>query len=531
MAKSPLKNLVQGAFILTVAAFIAKVLSALYRVPLQNFVGDEGFYVYQQVYPFYGLAMTLALTGLPQFISKYVAEQDDGNEQEKVFAQLQTFIFWLSIFLWGLVWLGSPVIAYLMGDQALQPIIQVTSYTFLLIPPLTLYRGQLQGQFILVPTAISQVVEQFLRVGVILWAAIYFRFIGGWSVYRVSQVAMWGSFIGGLAAIVILAVAHRRRSQWQIYWSWPTISAWPKKAVRRRFLIEGGLVSLYSGYLILFQLLDSFLLVNFLEKSGWSTTQARIEKGVFDRGQPLVQLGLVVALALSTGFLPMLTKYLQEKNAAAFLFSTKLYLRLTTTLGLAASFGLALVMPYMNYALFKDQAGNLVLSLFVFSVVLMAVIQGYQSVAQSKNRLMPAIRAAFIGLLLKGLATPLFVYWWHTLGASLATLVALVVTLLCLIKNESSSVNRFWYERAFGWRVMAALSVMVVSLLLFNQSVAWLYGPLKHRKMALLFALLGVLVGMSSLLFALLKFQVFTVREWLLLPFGKKILQKTRRKK
>ena len=48
------------AFVLTIASFIAKVLSALYRIPLQNLVGDEGFYVYQQVYPIYGIAMTLA---------------------------------------------------------------------------------------------------------------------------------------------------------------------------------------------------------------------------------------------------------------------------------------------------------------------------------------------------------------------------------------------------------------------------------------------------------------------------------------
>jgi len=44
---------------------------------LQDLVGDEGFYVYQQVYPIYGIAMTLALSGLPQFISKYVAEKKD----------------------------------------------------------------------------------------------------------------------------------------------------------------------------------------------------------------------------------------------------------------------------------------------------------------------------------------------------------------------------------------------------------------------------------------------------------------------
>ena len=49
MPKSQLKRTMEGAFILTIASFIAKILSAVYRVPFQNLVGDEGFYVYQQV--------------------------------------------------------------------------------------------------------------------------------------------------------------------------------------------------------------------------------------------------------------------------------------------------------------------------------------------------------------------------------------------------------------------------------------------------------------------------------------------------
>jgi PST family polysaccharide transporter len=75
MARNQMQRMMKGAFVLTLASFIAKLLSAVYRVPFQNLVGDEGFYVYQQVYPIYGLAMTLALSGLPQFISKLVASQ------------------------------------------------------------------------------------------------------------------------------------------------------------------------------------------------------------------------------------------------------------------------------------------------------------------------------------------------------------------------------------------------------------------------------------------------------------------------
>ena len=64
-----MRRVMQGAFVLTIASFIAKVLSALYRIPLQNLVGDEGFYVYQQVYPIYGIAMSLSLGVLDRRLS------------------------------------------------------------------------------------------------------------------------------------------------------------------------------------------------------------------------------------------------------------------------------------------------------------------------------------------------------------------------------------------------------------------------------------------------------------------------------
>ncbi|WP_082404144.1 oligosaccharide flippase family protein [Lacticaseibacillus sharpeae] len=73
MRQNHLQSLMRGAWILSLGALITKILSAVYRVPFQNLVGNTGFYVYQQVYPLYGLAVVLALSGGPVFISKLVA--------------------------------------------------------------------------------------------------------------------------------------------------------------------------------------------------------------------------------------------------------------------------------------------------------------------------------------------------------------------------------------------------------------------------------------------------------------------------
>ncbi|WP_318506374.1 oligosaccharide flippase family protein [Bacillus sp. T3] len=93
------KELLKGVFILTIGAILTKILSAMYRIPFQNMVGDVGFYIYQQVYPFYGLALVLTTNGFPVIISKLYAEKK-GMEAKKLL--IITFFFYLLSAYWAL---------------------------------------------------------------------------------------------------------------------------------------------------------------------------------------------------------------------------------------------------------------------------------------------------------------------------------------------------------------------------------------------------------------------------------------------
>lgn len=527
MAHKEMRTMMQGAVVLTVASFIAKVLSAIYRVPFQNLVGDEGFYVYQQVYPIYGIAMTLALSGLPQFISKVVAEQPDISEQKKVLQKLFPFVSIIAVLCWVFFFLGSHEIAFMMGDYRLASLIQVVSFTFLLVPILSFYRGNFQGHLLMVPSAVSQVIEQVVRVGVILIAAYSFsRF--GWSVYQTGTVAMGGALLGGMVAVGILWYYDQKirvgssayLTQWKIERGSGKLFG--------RLLVEGGIVSLYSAFLIFFQLIDSFLVKNALVASGISDSTAKIDKGIYDRGQPLVQLGLVVALALSSSFLPALTKYFMSQEKERFLKAAKIFLRLTTAIAAAASIGLALLLPYINFALFKDYKGNSVLGVYVCSIAFMAVIQAYQSVLQSRNQFLTSMFSAGIGLLTKLFLTSSLTYTFGTLGASLSTIVGLLATLFLLILFSKREINRFIVENHFFRKLMISLGMMGIVLLCYQGVVGILFGTVEHRGQALLVAIMGVLIGGATFIFIIIKIQLFTIREWLTLPFGAKILRMKR---
>src|SRR3954447_16053802 len=95
------KAIFKGAFILTIAAIVTKILSAFYRIPFQNIVDDIGFYIYQQVYPFYGMAIVLSTTGFPVVISKLYAEQKLKGDDIK--SRLLLFFSFIYLQLFGFI--------------------------------------------------------------------------------------------------------------------------------------------------------------------------------------------------------------------------------------------------------------------------------------------------------------------------------------------------------------------------------------------------------------------------------------------
>src|SRR6185312_14482570 len=81
-----MKTFMKGASILTISAIIVKLLSAVYRIPFQNLVGDKGFYIYQQVYPFVGIFIVWTSYGFSAAVSKLMADSKSrGEAKAKLF--------------------------------------------------------------------------------------------------------------------------------------------------------------------------------------------------------------------------------------------------------------------------------------------------------------------------------------------------------------------------------------------------------------------------------------------------------------
>ena len=520
MSKSS-QNLMAGAGVLAAAGLVAKVLSAIYRVPFQNLVGNTGFYVYQQVYPIYGIGMVLALSGWPLFISKIITEQPDDAHQQLVARRLFWSLVGISAVLFTIVFGGAPALALAMvGNIRLTPVIRAVAWMFWFMPFLAVGRGFAQGQRNMIPTATSQVVEQIVRVAIIIGVA-WWGVHTGWSDYRIGEWATFGATIAGLAATLFLVRTLRG------VWQQPiTLTVKQDKTITWRHLFkrlwfEGGLLALLAALLVLLQLVDSFSTKALLETFGLSAAKAEYTKGVYDRGQPLVQLGMVLATGLSTSLLPALRQHFVRQDNVALRHDFQLTMRLAIILSGVSAIGLVAVMPAVNQLLFGSREGSTALSWFVLAIVPATLMTIATSALQSFDRTRGLIWLVWVTMTVKaGLNVWLIPHWGIT-GASIATTVALLPILGYALLRLPRTLWQGWLPQKWWLKLLGTLVVTGAFAKMATLVSDSLFGV--SRGARVLTAVVAVIVGAVAFVVMVATTDLLTTEEWEALPKGDRL--------
>lgn len=173
-----MKGIMRGAGALAACSLVGKALGALYRLPLVSIIGDEGTGVYQLATAVYALFFTLACGGLPVAVSRFVAAD---HETER----LASIIVWISGaigLVFGAVFAAlSPLFAAVQGNSAAAAAYLAVAPALVFATVLSGLRGYFQGKGNLLPTSLSQLVEQAVKLVVGLWLARVFASRGATS--------------------------------------------------------------------------------------------------------------------------------------------------------------------------------------------------------------------------------------------------------------------------------------------------------------------------------------------------------------
>lgn len=530
--------LVKGALALGIAAVVSKLIGTLQKIPLQNIAGDGVFGIYNAVYPFYILIVFLATAGFPVTISKFVAEKmaqgDEAGARRILHVSLGVLGAAGVIGFMFLYW-GADHIAVWMDNAHTAAAIRACSYALLIVPAMSALRGYFQGKHNMVPTAVSQVAEQSVRVATMVALLLYLTDAGA-SEAQIAAGATFGSAAGAVAGLLVM-VHYKRKERRSIYTAAlsPDLQDAPQEraaSLTRKLLMHAIPVCLGAIAVPILSIVDTFTVPRLLKDSGLTEWQAMMEFGVYNRGLPLVQLVGMIVSSLSVAWIPILTQAKLNGQMNVIRERTSSVLHWFWLIGWSATAGLALLASPMNTMLYKDDAGTgtMVLVSFIAVASTLNIITGslLQGLGNVKAPAVHLLAAALVKIGLNIWLVPL----WGVDGAAVAGIVsfalAALLNLLALIRDLQ--LRGSW--KAGILRPLLILAVMSIAV----GCVLWLVPPVltacgirSERGIATLVTLFGVVVGVAAFGISAIRFGAITASDLQSVPKLRKFAAKLER--
>lgn len=204
-------SFVEGTVIATVSIFLVKILGMLYVIPFYATVGAQGSALYGYGYNIYLIFLGISSAGVPVAMSKIINEFSTlGLNEAKVraFKLGRKIISYFSIAIFLFLFIFANHIAlFIIGDLTggntindVAFIVRCVSFAILIVPFLSISKGFLQGHKYIAPSSTSQIIEQVVRVFIIVVGSFIAINVFNSTVTVAVGVAMLGAFFSGLVA-------------------------------------------------------------------------------------------------------------------------------------------------------------------------------------------------------------------------------------------------------------------------------------------------------------------------------------------
>lgn len=432
------KTFVLGAAILGIAGLITKLLGAVFRIPLTNIIGADGMGYYQTAYPVYVMLLTISTSGLPTAISRMVAERraaDQHYEAHRVF----TLAFKIMLIIGAVTGLGLFIFAPQICAFEMEPdavyAMRATAPALILCPMMSCLRGFFQGRKTMAPTAVSQVIEQFFRVGLGLFlAGLLFKIDAPHAAAGASFGASAGALFG-LLAVVFVYIKQK-----------PTIEAefidrTPIKKngeLFKEILIIAIPITLGAGIMPILNWIDTLVVKRRLLAIGFSSEIARSMFGeLTGMASPIINFPIVFSQAVCMSLVPVITDAFKREDLDFVKENAALSIRYAALIILPCAGGMiALARPIMTL-LYPRQLESAVsaagcLQIYAIGMIFLALIQAMTGVLQGIGKQIIPVRNLCIGAVVKLIATYVLtgIPGINVKGAAVGTALAYIVAAL-----------------------------------------------------------------------------------------------------
>lgn len=508
-------SFLKGAAFLTVTMMLSKILGFIYVIPFTNMVGTQGFILFEYAYKPYAIMLSIATMGIPMAVSKFVSKYNQLGDYETGRRLFRSGILVLSIT--GLFWafilyLASPMIAGWLIDENQTSgnsladvafVIKTVSFALIVVPVMSLVRGFFQGNQKMNPTGVSQVVEQLIRIVVILLATYLVLNYGSGSI---KEAIGWSTFAATIGAVGSMLV---------LYWYWRVYKPELQEQMTKNNvkLARPSLLSIYKELLYysipfvivslaipVYQNIDIFSINPTLIKAGLTQEKAEYVNSIVAIVGKVVTIPIIFANAFALTLVPSITKSYIEKNLVELhdkitkTFKVIFFVTLPFSVFLffmpQETFGVLLGVENAEYGGEITKSYAFIALFFSFFVVTTSILQGI-------NKQYFAVVSLFLGLLVKMTIAVPMITWFSGAGTSYSTMIGFGISVLINLWV----INR---EADYSFKVLGkqSLAVLIISAMTGGVIVitkwAVLSFDLNIDSMYLNYALLVGITGLVS---------------------------------
>ncbi|GEL07661.1 putative polysaccharide biosynthesis protein [Salisediminibacterium halotolerans] len=484
------QQLIRGTMILSAGIFMTKMLGLIYIFPFQAIVGLEGLALYTYGYTPYTVLLSLATLGVPLAVSKFVSKYNALGDYRTGQRLLKSGLVVMSatgFFAFMVLFLLAPLIAgHVLDPDSLDGntvddavfTIRMVSVALLVVPVMAIIRGYFQGHQSMGPTALSQVVEQIVRIAFILVLTYLIIEVFNGDLGTAVGFATFGAFVGALGGLAVLLAYWYRRKRALDQQAAESAEDFqiPLPAMYKELFRYAIPISFVGLAIPLYQTVDLLTFNPAMLDIGYTLEQAEKYYAAFTQAShKLIMIPVSVATAMSLTILPTITNaYINEDNERLHRTITQAY-QIIFFLSIPAAVGLAVLADPIYTTLFSAEdvdVGGYILTRYAPVAVAFSVFAVTASLLQGINRQMYAVIALSIGVLFKLLTNQLFIGWFDATGAVLSTgggyVLAIAVNMYAIGKFAA-------YDYAVIWKRLLLITGFSAVM---GATVAYIYAGL-----------------------------------------------------
>lgn len=513
------KSFVAGAAILGIFGLIVKIIGAVFRIPLMNIVGSEGIANYNVAYPIYALLVVISTAGLPSAISRMVAERvsvGDYRGAHKVFQTAFKVLLIIGIASTLILLLISKAVAVSVKIPSADLSLMMISPALFFVAILSAYRGYFQGLQIMLPTALTQVVEQVIKlVAGLFFASLWVEKGVAWG----AAGALLGVSISEVFALIMIIVMYnfKKNSIKLNRASAPPASYRSKRPIIRDLLVIAIPVTFGACIMPIVGFLDTAIITNVMstvDYSAYSSLTPTASFGVLTGSvNPLINMPAVLSLALCMSLVPAISEARSQNNLPEVRSRSAMGFKLAVLIGFPCAIGMYILAKPILTMLFSSgltpeelPIGVEMLRTLSIGILFLTMLQTMTGILQGAGHQFIPVINLLIGAVVKVVLSIVLIRIpsLNINGAAIGTAacygIAALLNVIAVIKHTKPDI-----------KFISGICMPTVSAAVMGVLIYFLYNPL--------FASLGntkatlICIAVAILIYAIMLFVTGSLRK------------------